>query len=143
VSARAKRGLTLIELLVVMGIIIFLSAFLIAHLAPAANLQAKNSATRALIAQTELALGAYRSEMGAFPPDLQTLMKQRTKTITIGSDPNDPRSVREVTFPPFLVLAKEQISADGKDILDAWGDPLHYDATRSKGLVWSDNLPGP
>jgi type II secretory pathway pseudopilin PulG len=141
-TAPRRRGLTLIELLVVMAIIMFLAYILVAHLAPSARRKTYESATKALIASCELALQGYRSEMGQYPPDLKTLLAPRTRTIVTG-DPNDPRSLREVTHPPFLVLAKEQISLDGKDILDAWGDPLQYDPTRATGLVRSKNVDSP
>jgi prepilin-type N-terminal cleavage/methylation domain-containing protein len=140
VSSR-RKGLTLIELLVVVAIVMFLSSLLIANLASSARRKTYDSATRALVASCEVALTAYRSELGVHPPDLKTLLAPRTRTIFTG-DPGDPRSVREITHPPFLVLAKEQISLDGKDILDAWGDPLSYDPTRASGIVWSRNLVG-
>jgi prepilin-type N-terminal cleavage/methylation domain-containing protein len=142
VRPQARRGLTLVELLVVIAIVLFLSTFLIANLAQSSRLRAQQVATRALVTQCELAIASYRGEMGDLPPSLATLLSPQTKKLVTG-DPSDPRSIREVTFPPFLVLAKEQISMDGKEILDAWGDPLRYDRNRTKGLVWSDNLRDP
>ncbi|MEZ0229597.1 MAG: type II secretion system protein [Planctomycetota bacterium] len=136
-----RRGLTLIELLVVIAIIMFLSFFLIANLARSARIKTYDAATRALVASCEVALTGYKSEFGVYPPDLKSLLAPRTRTVVTG-DPNDPRSVREITHPPFLVLAKEQISLDGKDILDAWNDPLLYDPARATGIVWSKNVIG-
>jgi prepilin-type N-terminal cleavage/methylation domain-containing protein len=139
VKAPRRRGFTLLELLVVMAITLILATLLIAYLRPIAVNQSQKTATRAVIQQCQLAIGAYKAEFGALPKDLQTLLRPNSKTVTTG-DASDPRNTRVVTFPPFLVLPDEQISSETKDILDAWGDPLHYDPTRAQGLVWSDHL---
>jgi hypothetical protein len=104
--------------------------------------KALEAGTTGTIQQVELALTAYERDEKHLPPDLKTLLLPRTKTVVIG-EASDPRSVRTVTLPPALVLPREQISKDGKDILDAWGDPLHYDPTRTARRVWSDHLNGP
>jgi type II secretory pathway pseudopilin PulG len=135
----SEEGLTLIELLVVMGILVALATLLIAHLGPYSRTASRQEATRALVKRVDMAVQSYKTELGAYPPDFVHLLTRQTKTVVTG-DASDPRSTVTLSLGPFLVLPKERISPDGKDILDDWDTPLHYDPTRSLGWVWSDNV---
>ncbi len=138
--ARERRSaFTLVELLVVMGIVLALATLIIAHLGPHGRDASRQEATRALVKQVDMAVQSYRTELGAVPPDFTYLLTRRTKTIVTG-DASDPRNTVTLSLGPFLVLQKERISPDGKDILDDWDKPLRYDPTRSLGWVWSDNV---
>lgn len=136
-----RRAFTLVEILVVIGIVAFLSAFLVTSLSGPSRESARRKATLALVKRVELAVAAYRTELGTFPPDFTYLLTARTRTIVSG-DASDPRNVRVSTVGPFLVLEPEHMSPSGKEILDEWGMPLHYDVTRTLGPVWSDNVNG-
>jgi prepilin-type N-terminal cleavage/methylation domain-containing protein len=136
-----ERGLTLVELLVVMAIVAFLGAMLMSHLGPLAKDDSRRAATQGLVHKSILAIEGYHTELRQMPPNLSSLLATRTRTMIVG-DPNDPRSVRTETLPPFLEVEKDHISSDGKEILDAWGSPLHYDPSRSTGMVWSDHVNG-
>jgi prepilin-type N-terminal cleavage/methylation domain-containing protein len=136
-----RRAFTLVELLVVLGIVGLLAAFLLSHLGTSSRERARLEATRALIGRLDLALQEYRTELGSFPPDFTYLLTPRTITIVSG-DSNDPRNQSSRVLGPMLVLDPERISVSGKDILDFWEAPLHYDPSRALGSVWSDSVNG-
>jgi prepilin-type N-terminal cleavage/methylation domain-containing protein len=149
-----REGFTLIELLVVIAIIGILVGILLPVLANVRK-RARESTTRAFIANIETACAAYEFDWGFYPPD----------TATVGG--NTYKSSSSLFYhlvTPFRILpnvGKGEVLAN-KDsgghldvppkhqkkvgnvtwIIDLWGQPLQYDNIRDDTVGTGYNVQG-
>ena len=81
-----RRGFTLIELLVVMGIIITLASMLLVGIS-AARKYVQRASTKTMIDNLGMALQAYKTEFGVYPPGGVDVADDGNLFNTAGDDP--------------------------------------------------------
>jgi type II secretory pathway pseudopilin PulG len=131
-----QPAFTLIELLVVMGIIMALAGMLLGGIT-AAKRYVQRAKTQTEITNMKIALTAYYSQFGEYPPD-------GTDAGYDGDDGNPPAGkygsgtaaalqLRTIcvklvkgnqTFGPYYTPSASQIKDDA--VVDVWGNPLRY-----------------
>lgn len=159
-NARQERqespvaGFTMVELMVTIALIVFLMGML-GMMTGSYLEKASIARTEALIARVSLVIDQYHSKVGGFPTDGldgNDLITEEGSILTGGAaltftlsqpliltrtKPNgEIRVIGE--DPPMIEFRSDELSAasDGdetaRQVLDAWGEPVHYDDV-SKG----------
>ncbi len=144
----SNQGFTLVELLIVIGIIVVLMGLLVA-VGSGLRQRAKEKKTEALLKRIELALANYHSSMGEYPPDGMDSKVVTANGTRIASAaaltyaiirplerrrrlPNGDFRVIG-TSEPLLAFSESELTPKleddelAREIVDPWGQPLHYD----------------
>jgi prepilin-type N-terminal cleavage/methylation domain-containing protein len=133
-GVRTRKGaFTLLELLVVIGILLILSG-LSFHVIRVAVRSTRIAQARVEIQNLKGAIGNYRMELSAYPPDTgdwnETAFDPKAVHRYLGSELVEPVSKRKLKT--FFSIERERykpLDADGFGVFkDPWGRPYHIDA---------------
>ncbi len=148
-TAYKEQAFTLIELLVVISIIVLLAGLMVSFVGGSQD-EANAKATRSLLSRVELAIGNYKGLVGYLPPDgfdspVKTPEGTELKSgaaLGFALTQDIPKFVtspsgkkgRQGNYPAIcganftsgeLYVFEDDPAA--VEILDPWGNPLHYD----------------
>jgi prepilin-type N-terminal cleavage/methylation domain-containing protein len=146
-----RRGFTMIEILMVITILVLLSSLVVVA-ASAQRRKAFKRATDALLVRVEDALEEYRSHKGRYPPDgfdsevvtdkgvaihgSACLLYFLTRPMTVEKEISG--EIRVETVEPLIEFKRVELYPEAiddageiREIIDAWGTPIHYDNTEN------------
>lgn len=144
---RHSKGFTLMELLIVIGVVVFLMA---AIFAGAAHLRdsARRNKTKTLLEKVLNGLESYKLQYHAYPPDSYSSMTGNAAlnffmTTTFRNTPNTANGevYSAVDMGPLLKFDTSETSKGL--IIDAWGQPLHYERIAQEDLSKAQKLDVP
>lgn len=144
-------GFTLIEIMIVISILVTLGAVFMVQIQSVME-RTKIQSTRARLQKLALVLEEYRRINASYPPDgIDTEVRNSDGTAVKGSAAlyhalSTSFEYREMaagiprrrTHPPLLQFAESELSDENeefpgvREIVDAFGVPLHYDNTENK-----------
>ena len=116
-----SRGFTLIEILAVMVIIMIIAGLFVGVSGPASQ-SAKKRKAEVMISALEVAIGMYKADTGAYPPN--------TGNTWIIDDLKDNSTSVVGWGGPYMEFKREDYQGKNpasKIIVDPWGQPYNYD----------------
>ncbi|MFQ5653602.1 MAG: type II secretion system protein [Planctomycetota bacterium] len=155
---RRRSGFTMVELLIVIALIVFLVALVVVNAGDLRN-RAKRESVKSLIQRLGMQLETYHSKVGPYPSDgfdtpVETPQGTRLKSgaaltfallqpiqLTQRLPNGDLRVLG--TEEPVAEFADNDLSEaidddrDARELLDAWGNPLHYDNLEGGASAYS------